>query len=195
MVLFLSAGNNLPETKNTLTTVTLKLTGQHQDQVFNSRCGRASACRAIALITKTAYLKVENSAETTFRLSPVSFCAPGLIFPTILDEKKSNDVVTSSFFLALASVSFCWVVAKSSRRSRSWRCSFRARSWLASSLFLFKKWGEVKPGNPCWRARLNPGTLVEGQGSLQLTSFFKLVGISSFLYWKYCSHFSLNKLH
>jgi hypothetical protein len=27
-------------------------------------------------MTKTAQLKVENLAQTTFRLSPVSFCAP-----------------------------------------------------------------------------------------------------------------------
>jgi hypothetical protein len=31
---------------------------------------------AIMFITKTAQLKVENSAQITFRLSPVSFCTP-----------------------------------------------------------------------------------------------------------------------
>ncbi len=49
----------------------LELTGQNLGRVFGSRCGRAYVWHSITLITKTAQLKVENSARTTFRLSPV----------------------------------------------------------------------------------------------------------------------------
>jgi hypothetical protein len=51
------------------------LTGQNPGRVFNYRRSRASKHNAITLKTKTAQLKVENSAQTTFRLSPVSFRA------------------------------------------------------------------------------------------------------------------------
>ncbi len=61
----------------------LKLTGQNLGRVFNFKNGHVRLYLAITLITKTAgnfsataKLKVENSAQTTFRLSPVSFCAP-----------------------------------------------------------------------------------------------------------------------
>jgi hypothetical protein len=57
----------------------LKLTGQNLGQVFNFKCGRACLYHAVTVIIKTAKLKVENSAQTTFRLSPVSFCAPRCI--------------------------------------------------------------------------------------------------------------------
>jgi hypothetical protein len=53
-----------------------KVTGQNLGWVFNSRCGCACLCHAITLIAKTALLEVENSVQTTFRLSPVSFYAP-----------------------------------------------------------------------------------------------------------------------
>jgi hypothetical protein len=53
----------------------LMLTGRNLGWDFNSRRARACLCRAITVVTKTAYLKVENSAQTTFRFSPVSFCA------------------------------------------------------------------------------------------------------------------------
>ncbi len=49
------------------------LKGQILGRVFNSRRGRACICDAIVQITETAKLKVENFAQTTFRLSPVSF--------------------------------------------------------------------------------------------------------------------------
>jgi hypothetical protein len=52
------------------------LTGQNLGRVFNSRCGRTCACHVITLITKTAQLKVENSARTTLRFSPVNLRAP-----------------------------------------------------------------------------------------------------------------------
>ncbi len=52
----------------------LKLTGQNLGRVFNFKCGRACLYHAVVLIIKTAKLKVENSAQTTFRFSPVSFC-------------------------------------------------------------------------------------------------------------------------
>jgi hypothetical protein len=54
----------------------LKPKGQNLGRAFNSRCGRACLCHAIVLIVRTAELKVENSARTTFRLSTVSFHAP-----------------------------------------------------------------------------------------------------------------------
>ncbi len=47
----------------------LKLVGRNLGRVFNSRCGRTCLCCAITFVTKTAELKVENSAQTTFRLS------------------------------------------------------------------------------------------------------------------------------
>jgi hypothetical protein len=47
-------------------------------QVFNSKCGHGHLYLAITLIIKTVKLKVENSAQTTFRLSPATFRAPPL---------------------------------------------------------------------------------------------------------------------
>ncbi len=41
----------------------------------NCKCECAHPCYAITLTTKTTYLKVENQAQTTFRFSPVRFCA------------------------------------------------------------------------------------------------------------------------
>ncbi len=49
----------------------LKLIGQNLGRVFNSGCGRS-----IELITKTAQLKVENSAQKSLRLSPLAFALP-----------------------------------------------------------------------------------------------------------------------
>ena len=54
----------------------LKLTGQNLGRVFNFKCGRVCLYRVFALIIKTAKLKVENSAQTTFSFSPVSIRAP-----------------------------------------------------------------------------------------------------------------------
>jgi hypothetical protein len=54
------------------------LTRQNLGQVFNSRHGRTCLCRAIVLVPKIAKLKVENSAQTTFRLSPFRFLATRL---------------------------------------------------------------------------------------------------------------------
>jgi len=53
-----------------------KETGRNLGRVFNFKCVRVRLCLAVALRTKTAQLKVENSARTTFRFSPVGFCAP-----------------------------------------------------------------------------------------------------------------------
>ncbi len=52
------------------------LTGQNLGRVFNFKWFRVEPYLAIALIIKTAQLKVENLAQTTFRFSPVSFRAP-----------------------------------------------------------------------------------------------------------------------
>jgi hypothetical protein len=54
----------------------LKLTGQNLGRVFNFKCERVCLYHAVTLITKTDKLKVEYSAQTTFRFSPVSVCAP-----------------------------------------------------------------------------------------------------------------------
>jgi len=54
----------------------LKLTGQNLGRVFNFKCGRVCLYHAVAFIIKTAKLKVENSAQTTFRFSPISFFTP-----------------------------------------------------------------------------------------------------------------------
>jgi hypothetical protein len=54
----------------------LKLTGQNLGRVFNFKFELVCPYLAIELITKTAQLKVENLAQTTFRFSPVSFRAP-----------------------------------------------------------------------------------------------------------------------
>jgi hypothetical protein len=65
-----------------------KLTGHNLGWVFSSRCGRACLCYAIMLLTKTAKLKVENSAQTTFRFSPISFGAlgftPSFVYNSVL---------------------------------------------------------------------------------------------------------------
>jgi hypothetical protein len=51
-----------------------QLTGQNLGKVFNIRSG-LHVCYVL-LWSKTAWLKVENLTQTTFRFSPVSFCAP-----------------------------------------------------------------------------------------------------------------------
>ncbi len=51
----------------------LKPTGRKLGRVFNSRPGPACTCHDVALITKTAELNVENSAQTTFGFSLVGF--------------------------------------------------------------------------------------------------------------------------
>jgi hypothetical protein len=53
----------------------LQLTGQNQGRVFNFRNGRAHDHAFALLQSKTYQLKVENSAQPTFRLSPVRYCA------------------------------------------------------------------------------------------------------------------------
>jgi len=50
----------------------LKITRPNQGRVFNSRREHVCACRAVAFLTKTAYLKVENSAQTTLGISSLS---------------------------------------------------------------------------------------------------------------------------
>jgi hypothetical protein len=55
----------------------LQLTGQNLGQVFNFRNGSVRA-RAFSLSqSKTAQLRAENSAQTTFRFSPVGYHKPG----------------------------------------------------------------------------------------------------------------------
>jgi hypothetical protein len=54
----------------------LKLMGPDLGRVFNSRCENAGLLHTITQITKTAQLKVENLAKTTFRLSPFRYQAP-----------------------------------------------------------------------------------------------------------------------
>jgi len=55
----------------------LKLTGVNLGRVFNYRRGRAGVLiDKYTHIINTAKLKVENSAQTSFRFSPVSFLAP-----------------------------------------------------------------------------------------------------------------------
>jgi len=51
----------------------LKLTGRNLGRVFKSRLGRVCIGHKLYTFCKTAKLKVENSAITTFRFSPVSF--------------------------------------------------------------------------------------------------------------------------
>jgi hypothetical protein len=50
----------------------LKLTGRNLGRVFKSRLGRVCTDQELYTFYRTAWLKVENSAQTTFRLSPVS---------------------------------------------------------------------------------------------------------------------------
>ncbi len=47
----------------------LKLTGQNLGRVFKSRLGRVCIGHELYTFCKTAELKVENSAQTTFGLS------------------------------------------------------------------------------------------------------------------------------
>jgi hypothetical protein len=54
----------------------LRQTGQTLGRDFNSRCERARAFPVIMLTAQRADLKVENSAQTTFRLSTIGLCAP-----------------------------------------------------------------------------------------------------------------------
>ncbi len=54
----------------------LNLTGQDLSRVFNSRYGCDGVCHATVIQIKTAKLKVVNSAQTTFWLSPQSFSSP-----------------------------------------------------------------------------------------------------------------------
>ncbi len=56
----------------------LKLTGWTLGWLFNSRSGCMSCHALIAQYNNTTKLRVENSAQTTFRFSPVRYCAPRL---------------------------------------------------------------------------------------------------------------------
>jgi len=69
-------GSRLIRKKLRLVMDKLKLTGQNLGRVFNFACGCVCLCHAVALIIKTAKLKVENSTQTTFSFSPVSIRAP-----------------------------------------------------------------------------------------------------------------------
>jgi hypothetical protein len=50
--------------------------GLNVGQVFNSRSDRLYAITLMFLLSKTAELKIENLAQTTFRLSTIRHCAP-----------------------------------------------------------------------------------------------------------------------
>jgi len=63
----------------------LLITGRNLGRVSNSRCGRACVCHAVILITKTAYLNVENSAQTNFSLSLVSICTQNKLYMTFIE--------------------------------------------------------------------------------------------------------------
>jgi len=54
----------------------LSKTGQNLGQIFNSKHGRSCIRHKIVNITKMVKLKIVNLVVTTFRFSPVSFCAP-----------------------------------------------------------------------------------------------------------------------
>jgi hypothetical protein len=54
----------------------LKLTGQNLGQVSHSKLGHTLYIPCYCIHKKMARLKAENSAQTTFRFSPVSFRAP-----------------------------------------------------------------------------------------------------------------------
>jgi hypothetical protein len=81
------------------------LTGRKLGCVFNSKCGYAYLSRAIILITKTARLKVENLAKTTFRLSPIIHHALELNLTinsqNLLNQFLSNDLHILSFIVQL----------------------------------------------------------------------------------------------
>jgi hypothetical protein len=66
-----------------------KQAGRNLGRDFNSRCGQACLFLAIALITKTDQLKVEISAQTTFRFSPVCFHAPQAVAQQTFFSKVS----------------------------------------------------------------------------------------------------------
>ncbi len=51
----------------------LNLTGQNLGRVFKSRLGRVCIGHELYTCCETIQLKVENSGQTTFRFSPVSF--------------------------------------------------------------------------------------------------------------------------
>jgi hypothetical protein len=50
-------------------------------RVFNSRCSALNYVIQLHLQQKQPNLKVENSAQTAFRLFPVGFCAPRTFSP------------------------------------------------------------------------------------------------------------------
>jgi hypothetical protein len=56
--------------------ITATYTGLSLGWIFNSRGGHAYIGPAIALTTKTVYIKDENSSQTNFRLAPIYFSAP-----------------------------------------------------------------------------------------------------------------------
>jgi hypothetical protein len=60
---------------------------------------------------KTAWLKVENSAQTTFRFSPVSFRAPRISIKRRYAERHYSEFhyAECHIFLLLCWVSLCWM--------------------------------------------------------------------------------------
>ncbi len=54
----------------------LQLTGQTLGRVFNSRSGCISCHALTTQSTNMTQLRVENSAQTTFRFSPIRYCTP-----------------------------------------------------------------------------------------------------------------------
>ena len=64
------------EDKIAITMDKLKLTRQYLSRVFNFKWERVCLYLEVMFITKTARIKVENSVQTTFRFSPVSYRGP-----------------------------------------------------------------------------------------------------------------------
>ncbi len=108
-----------------------KLRGQNQGRVFNFRCGHACVCHSIMLITKTAQLKVENSAYVTvtftliffsgtfswrqLELNPCTYIKKSSALPIVLSLlAKNNNVfhryLTKIDWLVAHTASFCWLV-------------------------------------------------------------------------------------
>ncbi len=80
----------------------LKLTGQNLGRVFKSRLSRVCAGHELYTFCKTAKLKVENLAQTTFRFSPLAFELPARRFsykPPSHPKSKDSQIHIHNTFL------------------------------------------------------------------------------------------------
>jgi len=82
----------------TLTTNKLQQTGQNLDRIFISKNGSVTFQVVAMLWKETAQLKVENLAQTSYRLSPIRYCAPSFNPPTHCSilNKYIETVITCS---------------------------------------------------------------------------------------------------